>query len=91
AVLCWRHSLACALAASLLTGAAFPLGVGLMGGREARAASSLYALDLVGGAAGAAAVSVLLVPLMGLPATARLLAVLGGAALVASLPLMARR
>ncbi|MEA3400747.1 MAG: hypothetical protein U9R79_05810 [Armatimonadota bacterium] len=80
-----------ALAASLLTGAAFPLGVGLMGGREARAASSLYALDLVGGAAGAAAVSVLLVPMMGLPATARLLAVLGGAALVASLPLIARR
>ncbi len=77
---------AAALVASVLTGAAFPLGVALTQADEARAGASLYALDLVGGAAGAALISILLVPLTGLDASARVLAVLGVAALVASLP-----
>jgi spermidine synthase len=81
---------AAALAASVLTGAAFPLGVGLSGGPEARAGAALYALDLVGGAVGAALISVLLVPLTGLDASTRLLAVLGGGALLLCVPLVRR-
>jgi len=82
---------AAALVASVLTGAAFPLGVVLSQGSEARAGAALYALDLVGGAAGAALISILLVPLRGLDASAWTLAVLGIAALVACLPLARRR
>jgi len=79
---------AAALVASILTGAAFPLGIRLSRGLEARTGAALYALDLVGGAVGAALISILLVPLTGLDASARTLAVVGGAALVACLPLM---
>jgi spermidine synthase len=82
---------AAALVASVLTGAAFPLGVVLSEGSEARSGAALYALDLVGGAAGAALISILLVPLRGLDASAWTLAVLGIAALVACFPLARRR
>jgi len=79
---------ALALFASLLTGAAFPLGVALSPAGEASAGASLYALDLVGGAVGAAVIGILLVPLTGLDASAHTLAILGAAALAASLPLL---
>lgn len=82
---------AVALVASVLTGAAFPLGVSLTPTPEARAGPSLYALDLVGGALGAAVVGVLLVPVTGLDASTRTLAVLGVASLVAAASLLYRR
>ncbi|MGD9495539.1 MAG: hypothetical protein AB7Y46_04415 [Armatimonadota bacterium] len=80
-----------ALAASLLTGAAFPLGVALSPGAGARAGPSLWALDLVGGALGAAAIGIVLVPVIGLDAATRTLAILGVAALAACLPLLRGR
>jgi len=72
-----------ALMGGTLTGMVFPLAVTLAPDDTSRAASVLYAADLVGGCLGATLSTVFLIPLLGLPQTSLAAALVGLAGLLA--------
>jgi len=71
-----------ALAAGGLGGAAFPLAVALVGGREGQMTGVLYAADLAGGCLGALVTAVFWIPLLGLGQTALMVALVAVAGLL---------